>query len=314
VFNRSYSTHQVFDAIRKAKPRQLFVAADGPRPEREGEVARCEEVRQIVTAVDWDCELKTLFRTENLGCGMGVKTAIDWFFENVEQGIILEDDTVPSQGFFSFTSLMLNRYKNNSSIGHICGSNFISKFSSSRLTYYFSIYPMVWGWATWADRWKNNYDYYIAKFQSKGIDPVLSTVFRKKRQKLYWLSIFYNLSCEFKSGKNKLDTWDYQWMYSCWSNRLISVTPSHNLITNIGCGDDATHTKSQSRVMNLAAYNFDELIEQKKIVVSKKNDQKLFRIYFMPSECFNVIRNLAYRYIPNKYLIVYRRLKTDYLA
>ena len=102
IFNRLDTTQKVFNAIRQAKPKQLFVAADGPREDKEGEKGKCEQARKIIEQVDWDCEVKTLFRDKNLGCKVAVSSAIDWFFENVEEGIILEDDCLPSTSFLWF--------------------------------------------------------------------------------------------------------------------------------------------------------------------------------------------------------------------
>src|SRR5665647_2682566 len=97
IFNRLDTTKQVFAQIKNAQPAQLFIAADGPRTDREGEKEKCEEVRQwVLDQIDWNCDVKTLFRNENLGCGRGPATAIDWFFENVDMGIILEDDCLPN--------------------------------------------------------------------------------------------------------------------------------------------------------------------------------------------------------------------------
>src|SRR5680860_1632642 len=76
VFNRPDTTAQVFEAIRVARPPRLYVAADGPRKDRRGEKERCGQVRETAAAVDWPCELKTLFRDDNLGCGIAVSTAI----------------------------------------------------------------------------------------------------------------------------------------------------------------------------------------------------------------------------------------------
>src|SRR5262245_55441705 len=95
VFNRPETTSRVFQAIRAVRPNKLYVAADGPRSDRAGEAERCVEVRRIATAVDWPCEMRTLFREENLGCRRAVSGAITWFFEQEEAGIILEDDCLP---------------------------------------------------------------------------------------------------------------------------------------------------------------------------------------------------------------------------
>jgi len=67
IFNRPETTQQVFSAIREAKPPRLYVAADGPRSDYPNEDEKCEHSRKIATNVDWDCEVKTLFRDQNLG-------------------------------------------------------------------------------------------------------------------------------------------------------------------------------------------------------------------------------------------------------
>ena len=97
IFNRIDTVQQTFPVIKKQKPKHLYVAADGPRIEKSGEAEKCNQVRNwVLSQIDWDCEVKTLFREDNLGCGKGPASAISWFFENVEQGIILEDDCLPT--------------------------------------------------------------------------------------------------------------------------------------------------------------------------------------------------------------------------
>ena len=151
VFNRPDTTAQVFEAIRQAKPPRLYVAADGPREGREGEVERVDKVREISMAVDWPCEVKTLFREKNLGCKYAVSSAITWFFEQEEQGIILEDDCLPSQSFFWFCEELLNEYMYDQRIWQICGfSPLVNKIKES---YYLSKYSPIWGWASWRRAW-----------------------------------------------------------------------------------------------------------------------------------------------------------------
>jgi hypothetical protein len=103
IFNRLDTTKQVFSAIRQIKPSRLFIAADGPRQTVAGETEKCQIVRgYVLDNIDWGCDIKTLFRSQNMGCGKAPAEAITWFFEQVEQGIILEDDCVPSMSFFRF--------------------------------------------------------------------------------------------------------------------------------------------------------------------------------------------------------------------
>ena len=150
IFNRPETTQRVFDAIRLAKPTRLYIAADGPRENKTGEKELCEQARKIAQNVDWDCEVKTLFQKENLGCGKAVSHAISWFFENEDMGIILEDDCLPHQSFFKYCEELLEKYKNNDRIGIISGNNFQKKRKIGSFSYYFSDIVNIWGWATWA--------------------------------------------------------------------------------------------------------------------------------------------------------------------
>lgn len=127
VFNRPGPTRQVFQAIRACKPAQFYLAADGPRPEKAGEWRLCSEVRSIVEEVDWECEVQTLFREENLGCGAAVKGAISWFFEHEERGTILEDDCLPDPTFFPFAAEMLERFRDEPKVGSVSGDNFLPR-------------------------------------------------------------------------------------------------------------------------------------------------------------------------------------------
>ena len=237
VFNRPDTTGQVFEAIRQAKPPRLYVAADGPRQEKEGEASRVEDVRNYVTNnIDWPCEVKTLFREKNLGCKYAVSGAITWFFEQEEQGIILEDDCLPSQSFFWFCEELLEKYKKDLRVWHISGDNFQHEQSYGDGSYYFSKYNHIWGWASWADRWQD-YDVEMQDLDPSSTGRLLESTFPKNQSaKKYWLSVFEGVA------KGLVDTWDYQWTYTVWKNSGLSVLPNVNLISNIGFGPDATHT------------------------------------------------------------------------
>lgn len=146
VFNRPERTRRVFAAIREARPKQLFVAADGPRPDRPEDRQCCAEVRQLATAVDWPCEVRTLFRTQNLGCGRAVSEAISWFYRNVAEGIVLEDDCCPDPSFFDFCTAMLVRYRGDRRVFKIAGTNPLGHWSGPEgSSYIYSSYGYSWG-------------------------------------------------------------------------------------------------------------------------------------------------------------------------
>lgn len=225
VFNRPDTTRQVFEAIRRAKPPRLYVAADGARSGRKVEVDLVEKVRQIATTVDWSCELKTLFREKNLGCKMAVSGGIDWFFQNEKQGIILEDDCLPNNDFFRFCEEMLGRYRHDPGIGMVSGFNPLGPGLLSN-EYFASRNSSIWGWATWRDRWAH-YDVDMADWH-------IQTVKQKIRESLSFKTFLYYRRCFDLVTKKSLNTWDYQWSFCLIHKKYKTIKPLANLIKNIG--------------------------------------------------------------------------------
>jgi len=240
IFNRPEKTKLVFDAIRKARPSELFIAADGPRDWIERDLELCLETRNsVISSIDWPCKVHKLFRDKNLGCGRSVSESISWFFSNVDEGIILEDDCLPSQSFFSFCEEMLIKYRNNERVMHIGGNNFQKGKRRGSADYYFSRVNHVWGWATWKKSWQL-YDFSLSDYSIESCRLVLNKVFKEK----YVQNYYQNLLSSFHTGK--CDTWDYQWTYCIWKNQGVCIIPQVNLISNIGFGEDATHTYDET--------------------------------------------------------------------
>jgi len=249
IFNRPDTTKQVFEAIRKAKPPRLYVAADGPRVDKPGEAEKVEQARRIATQVDWDCEVITLFRVENLGCGKGVSSAIDWFFENEEEGIILEDDCLANQSFFWFCEELLKRYRGDMRVWQICGSNFLNGWRRNDNSYYFSQYGPVWGWASWRRAW-TYYDVDMKLWPEVKENKIFLDFCDGKSE------ISYRLNLYDKVFEGEINTWDYQWGFAKIINHGLSVTPNANLISNIGFREDGTHvTNSNSSFANVQTLN-----------------------------------------------------------
>ena len=234
VFNRPDTTARVFEAIRSARPTRLYVAADGPR-QIDGEPARCNEARRIATAVDWPCDVRTLFREKNLGCGLAVSSAIDWFFEHEEEGIILEDDCLPSQSFFRFCSELLERYRSTDCVKCVSGTNFISAEYVPSHSYLVSRYPLIWGWATWRRAWQQ-YDRRMEAWTAWRASGEFSRFADDQAFRDFWSRLFD------RALNGEIDTWDYQWTFSCWLHGGLTLQPARNLISNIGFGAGATHT------------------------------------------------------------------------
>lgn len=234
IFNRLDTLKRVFNEIRKAKPRKLFIAADGPRKDIHGEKEKCEEARKITESIDWKCDVKRLYRNKNLGCRKAVSSAIDWFFESVDEGIILEDDCLPDPTFFRFCEEMLYKYRDGEKVMHIGGNNFQKPENQSNNSYYFSKYSHIWGWATWRRAWKK-YDVDMKDWLDVKKSKIINTYFNSYTEKIYWQTIFD------VTYKNKIDTWDYQWLYTVWKKEGLCINPGVNLVENIGFGRKATH-------------------------------------------------------------------------
>lgn len=239
VFNRPAVTDEVFKVIRQVEPRQLFVAADGPRREYPAEVQKCRKVREIATDVDWDCEVKTLFRDQHLGCQVAVSSAINWFFDNVEEGIILEDDCIPNQSFFRFCQELLKYYRDDQRIFVISGNNFQRGRKRTEYSYYFSCFNHCWGWATWKRAWRY-FDFNMKFWPTVREGRWMRHIWPNYTHRAYWEDIFETVY------RGNVNSWAYRWTFACWLNNGLSILPTVNLVSNIGFGEYATHTKDRS--------------------------------------------------------------------
>lgn len=243
IFKRAETTRRVFERIREARPPRLYIAADGPRADRVGEAAQCAEARAVVAAIDWPCEVHRLYQDKNLGCGQGVSTALSWFFEQEEQGIILEDDVLPHLDFFRYCDEMLERFKDDERIQLIAGSNYFYNGFDADVSYYLSSYMHIWGWASWRRVWQT-YDFDLNHLSDEKMHDQLFKLFPKPSAKYFW-KIYQVMK------RHEIDTWDYQlFMNQQYYNRY-AISPYVNMVENIGIGGgDATHTTEDTATSN----------------------------------------------------------------
>lgn len=277
LFNRPDTTMIVFEQIRRLNPKYLFVAADGPRPEKPEDIEKCDEARGVVKKIDWDCELKTLFREENVGCGRGPSEAISWFFEHVEMGIILEDDCVPSLSFFTYCEYLLKKYQNNNNVWIISGRSHASKSKTfENYDYIFSNYPHTWGWATWKRSW-NYFDIQLSNewsnfYKSGGFKNVFFT----RIQGIFWNSYYARLN---RDPNLSAHVWDYQFNFHMNLNRGLAIIPAENLVENIGY--EGTHFGGITKILKLKAQqNFTIKKEPSHILPIREYEIYFFRRFF----------------------------------
>ncbi len=274
IFNRPKLTAQVFERIRAAQPERLLVIADGPRTARPEEAELCGASRDLVSSPDWPCQLLTSFSNENLGCRRRISSGLDWVFQECPEAIILEDDCLPSASFFEFCSEMLQRYRDDARILHVSGDNFQDGVRRGEASYFFSRYPHTWGWATWSRAW-HGYDVDIPDWPVADREHWLEFILDNPREVDYWREIFTRLY------QGEIDTWDYQWIFTCWRKGGMSVLPNQNLVTNIGVGPDATHLKEGHSTVGIPAHELGELTHPTDFVRDEEADRYTFERHIL---------------------------------
>lgn len=240
VFNRLDTTKLVFETIKQVKPPKLYIASDGARQNNDSEKQLVQEIRDwLVGQIDWKCEVKTLFREQNLGLKIAVSSAIDWFFENEEMGIIMEDDCLPSQSFFWFCQELLIKYKNDLRIWHISGNVVKTEHIHHNENSYFfgGIYGYIWGWATWRDRWKH-YDVTMKEFPEFIKKEYVNDLYNDDK-------IIKSMFNELEKTYKGLNSWAHAWSFTRFKNNGLTINPIINMIRNIGFGNKSTHTHSK---------------------------------------------------------------------
>jgi hypothetical protein len=157
-FRRAEHFRRALAQVRKAAPKQLFVALDGPRPGHPQDMSDCADTARVLREIDWPCQMNLLRRGANLGCRAAVSGAVTWAFQHVEELIIIEEDCIVAPSFFRFAAELLERYRDEPTIGAIAAANFQQGQRRGTGDYYVSKYPHCWGWATWRRAWRTYRD------------------------------------------------------------------------------------------------------------------------------------------------------------
>ena len=266
-YNRPDNILKVINVLREIKPQELFIAIDGPKNNFD-DSRKVSQVIKVVSQIDWKCNKHENFSTTNQGCRNGVVKAIDWFFSNVEEGIILEDDIIPDLSFFPFTEELLKKFRCDNRVSQIGGTNYNYENINEDYSYFFTKYVSIWGWATWKRAWRL-FDRNL-EFFDKNTD-FLSLNFKKEDELIYQKQNFINT-------KNKLiDSWGYIWSFTCLSQNGLTILPKKNLVKNIGFGENSTHTKSFKDELKIFTCEFP-LKHPGYIIRSQKYEDSYFNI------------------------------------
>lgn len=285
VFNRLQTVVQSFPRIAARRPAQLYLAADGPRAGREGEAAACAAVRDYVLShIDWPCEVHTLFRNENLGCKYGVAGAIQWFFSNVDAGIVLEDDILPEPSFFSYCETMLERYRLNPFVGAVCGFN-REGVSSFKDDIFLCTTVGVWGWASWADKigdYSADYSFLCNAAASGAGIPAKKRMTRYLSRK----AEAELLSNARRAVEGELNTWDYQFSEYLALRQMGSVVPRKSLVRNLGFSSDSTHTSGRPSWYKDESWDWGGEIRMPPVIRHNRRYSRLCESEYVPKMTF----------------------------
>ncbi len=271
-WRRPNAVTQVIESLRRLAPSQLYLAGDGPREGLEGEAEQVRQTRAAVeAAIDWPCQVHRRYSDSNQGCKYGPSHAISWFFEHVSEGIILEEDCLPHDSFYSYCRSLLERYRDDTRVWQISGNNFLDDQWRGDGSYYFGGYTTTWGWATWRRCWQV-YDPEMAEWPAVRSSGVLANAFEGQDELEFWTRIWNRLF-----EKNYPVAWDYQWNYLCFASGGLSAIPNRNLVSNIGFGADGTHCLDENDPFaHLQSNDLGALIHPRLVLRHWQADRQLF--------------------------------------
>lgn len=276
ILNRPETTTLVFEAIRKAKPPRLYIATEVLRTKVRTNVERFAAFQEIIQNVDWDCEVKTHF-LDDANPGIATSLAATWFFKHEEEGIILEDDCLPSQSFFWYCEELLQRFRHHHQIMHIGGTNFLNSLRKDNdYSYYFSRSGHISGWATWRRAWKK-FDFDTELYTKMMADQYFNNFFLNWPEKFYRHSKFKKTA----SAKDQLNWWDYQWDFARYVHSGLAVVPHANLVKNISYNEMAMQTRSgYGKRAKLEAYEINlPLVHPPFVVWDKESDKRYLKSF-----------------------------------
>ncbi|MEL6062558.1 MULTISPECIES: glycosyltransferase family 2 protein [unclassified Methylobacterium] len=269
IFNRPDLVKGLIDQLRPVAPKNLFVIADGPRHSADEPLVR--SARQEIEAINWPANVRRIYSDINLGCKNRVVSGLEEVFRTVDRAIILEDDVWPDETFFTFCEEMLDRYETDSRIFTICSGNFVGRPVPGQSSYHFSLYGSSWGWATWRRTWQA-YDSTMALW------PQLRQV--------NWLASHLGSLEEVQFYQNpfdlthagQIDTWDYQFLYSCWINNALNIVPNVTLARNVGFNrPDATHTLVDSPAAHVRAEKMKFPLKHPPAMIQSTGARQMYR-------------------------------------
>ena len=277
TFNRPDHTRRVLTEILKQEPQSLYVCQDGAREGNENDCVKCQEVRDVVKELTSAYKsghehftLHTLYQEKNLGCGPGPAAGITWFFENVEMGIIMEDDCLPHPDFFEYCEELLERYKDNPQVQFINSTLYHDRWKCAG-SYGFSHYMVTGAWAAWRSTWQG-FDLDLLDLNAWDFCKQVLRLTKNRAEANWW----YFMVKAIQADKSKKTYWDYQMQIHLFRNNALTIHPAVNLISNIGFDAEGTHTTWNDGRGDKSVFPILPLVHPKNIEVNTEIDADCF--------------------------------------
>ncbi len=274
-FNRPHLLEKVFEQVRKARPSKLYLFQDGAREGREDDIINVQKCREIVSKIDWECEVHQNYQEVNNGCDPSEYLAQKWMFETEEMGIVLEDDDVPAQSFFPFCKELLEKFKDDNRINMICGMNNLEINEGCPYDYFFTRSGSITGWASWKrviDEWTDHIDfvedeYAVNLFKNAYDNSINVDAYMSRCKKMNESGIAYYETILSANSRTQ--------------NR-INIVPTKNQISNIGNDGESTHgvanlnllPRGIRRIFNMKTYELEFPLKHPKYVIEDIGFQK----------------------------------------
>jgi len=303
-FNRPENMKKLIEALRPMKPARVYISVDGPRIHNEADQAKVLATQELISEIDWDCNLEIRFLDLNYGCKLAISSGIDWLFEHEECGIILEDDCIPTLEFITFAARMLSKYEHDERVMHISGNSFFPKAPDYEFNHYFSKIFNVWGWATWKRAW-NKFEFNSQDDLAINPNKLISDYYQNKARS-NWFLRYYR-----ESLSPEASAWSPHWVFSVIRSGGLAITPMANLVQNIGFTLDSTHASSKS----FQAFNdfkiggLPNLADPKSIVVEDFLDRLRFKVIRRTDPNLFLLRRLKMSVLPKVYRVSPTRMK-----
>lgn len=239
-FVRPDTLQQVFDSVKKARPKTLLLWQDGPRVNRPDDIENVKICRQIVEDIDWECTVYRNYHDDNMGCDPSTFLAQKWAFSIVDKCIILEDDRVPVQSFYPFCKELLDRYENDDRINHICGTNLLDNNENCESDYFFAQAGST-TWASWrrvAQGWDEMYSYLDDSY-------AMSCIKSNINKHLY--KDIYKHATDHRAEKKQY--WETILGMNCLLNNRVVIIPKRNMVIDLGLTENSTHAVSNPKLL-----------------------------------------------------------------